>query len=196
MGQRIGMLRAWESSAFERDARIKRVEAYISDASTVVMIVRPDGRIFEDWRPMTIAMVRCTAEENGVTESANYSAAARAGLEFFDTERQERLVSEAVDRSLFLLKAEKPPAGEMPVVLAAGPSAILLHEAIGHGMEADFNRKRTSIYADSMGKSIACKDVTIVDDGTIDGSRGAINVDDEGIDTIPTRECIGTGTAI
>jgi TldD protein len=89
------------------------------------------------------------------------------------------MVKEAVDRTLFLLRADKPPAGEMPVVLAAGPSAILLHEAIGHGMEADFNRKRTSIYADKMGKRIANEQVTIVDDGTLSNARGAIGIDDE-----------------
>ena len=178
--QRVELVRAWEQRAFARDPRIKRVEAYLADAASIVMVVRPDGRLFEDFRPMTIAMVRCTAEENGVRESSSYNVAGRMGLEYYDPERQERLVQEAVDRTLFLLGAGKPPAGEMPVVLAAGPSAILLHEAIGHGMEADFNRKRTSIYADKMGTSIASEQVTIVDDGTIAGSRGALNIDDEG----------------
>lgn len=178
--ERVRMVRAWEQAAFARDPRIKRVEAFLMDAASVVLIVRPDGRLFEDYRPMTVALVRCTAEEDGVRESSAYNVAGRAGLEFYTPDRQERMVQEAVDRTLFLLKAGKPPAGEMPVVLAAGPSAILLHEAIGHGMEADFNRKRTSIYADKLGKSIASDQVTIVDDGTIAGSRGALNIDDEG----------------
>lgn len=129
---------------------------------------------------MTLAMVRATAEDGGVTDSSSYNVAARAGLEYYDDSRQGRMVKEAVDRTLFLLKADKPPAGEMPVVLAAGPSAILLHEAIGHGMEADFNRKRTSIYADKMGKKIASEQVTIVDDGTLANERGALGIDDEG----------------
>ena len=178
--QRVEMVRGWEQAAFARDDRVKRVEAYLADAASIVMIVRPDGRLFEDYRPMTIGMVRVTAQEDGVTESSSYNVAGRMGLEYYDPERQERLVQEAVDRTLFLLKAGKPPAGEMPVVLAAGPSAILLHEAIGHGMEADFNRKRTSIYADKMGERIASEQVTIIDDGTIPGSRGALNIDDEG----------------
>ncbi len=177
---RVELVRSWEQKAFARDPRVKRVEAYLADAASIVMIVRPDGRLFEDYRPMTLAMVRCTAEEDGVKESSSYNVAGRAGLEYYDIERQERMIEEAVDRTLFLLKAGKPPAGEMPVVLAAGPSAILLHEAIGHGMEADFNRKRTSIYADKMGARIASDQVTIVDDGTIAGSRGALNIDDEG----------------
>jgi TldD protein len=146
----------------------------------VVMIVRPDGRIFEDWRPTTMGFVRCTVEEKGIVESNSYNVAARAGLEFYNPQRQERLYRESVERSIFQLSAGKPPAGEMPVVLAAGPSAILLHEAIGHGMEADFNRKKTSIFSSMMNKKIASDQVTIIDDGTITGSRGAINIDDEG----------------
>ncbi len=144
------------------------------------MIVRPDGRLVQDWRPMTLAFLRCTAEQGEVRETGTYNIAGRAGRELLDDAAQERLVSEAVARTLFALDAGPPPAGEMPVVLARGPSAILLHEAIGHGMEADFNRKRTSIYCDRMGRRIASEHVTIVDDGTIPHSRGAINVDDEG----------------
>lgn len=183
MQTRVDLVRRWEQEAFARDPRIKRVEVYLQDSAKVVLIVRPDGRLYEDWRPMTAAYLRCTAEEDGVRESAMYNVAGRAGLEYFDAGRQQRLVDEATQRTLFLLKAGKPPAGEMPVVLAAGPSAILLHEAIGHGMEADFNRKRVSIYAARMGQQIAPSDVTICDDGTLPGARGALNVDDEGNET-------------
>ncbi|MFT5679994.1 MAG: TldD protein [Myxococcota bacterium] len=180
MGGRVALVRDWEQQAFAADSRVKRVNAYLSDASSVVMIVRPDGRLIEDWRPMTAAFVQCTVEENNQRESNNYNVAARAGLEFYSEDRQARMVREAVERSTFQLSAGKPQAGEMPVVLAAGPSAILLHEAIGHGMEADFNRKKISIFSDKMGKRIANEHITIVDDGTIAASRGAINVDDEG----------------
>ena len=188
MATRLRMVRAWEAATFAQDDRIQRVECSLSDAAKVVMIVRPDGRLIEDWRPMTQAVVRCTAEGQSpdgetIRESNSYNVAARAGLEYYDKDRQTRLVERAVQRTVFLLEAVSPKPGEMPVVLAAGPSAILLHEAIGHGMEADFNRKRTSIYNDKMGKRIACEDVTIVDDGTIPGSRGALNVDDEGNET-------------
>ena len=182
---RVKMVRAWEQAAFAKDDRIRRVECSVSDAAKVVMIVRPDGRLIEDWRPMTRAMVRCTAEGKGpdgatIKESNSHNVAGRAGLEYLDPARQSRLVDTAVERTVFLLGAQSPQAGEMPIVLAAGPSAILLHEAIGHGMEADFNRKRISIYADKMNKRIASEQVTITDDGTVPGARGSINVDDEG----------------
>ena len=180
MTGRINLVRAVEQDAFSRDARIRRVQAQLQDNSSIIMIVRPDGRLIEDWRPMTTARVQCVAEQGNVRETAVYAIAGRAGLEFYTPDRMRRLVDETVHRTLFLLDAEKPPPGEMPVVLAAGPSAILLHEAIGHGMEADFNRKGISIYASRLGKSIASPDITIVDDGTIAGARGALNVDDEG----------------
>jgi len=178
--ERVAMVRSWEQGAFSRDDRVQRVEAYLQDAASIIMIVRPDGRLYEDYRPMTLGMLRCTAGKGEVRDSSGHNVAARAGLEFYDPSRQDHLIQEAVDRTIFLLDAGKPPAGDMPVVLAAGPSAILLHEAIGHGMEADFNRKRTSIYADKMGARIANEHVTIVDDGTIPNSRGAVNIDDEG----------------
>lgn len=180
MATRVALVRQWEKAAFERDDRIRRVEALLRDGSSVVMVVRPDGRCIEDYRPGSIAMVSCVADNNGVREGGSYNVAGRAGLELFDPRRTKLLVNEAVDRTLFLLDAGKPPAGEMPVVLAAGPSAILLHEAIGHGMEADFNRKGKSIYADKLNARIASDEVTIVDDGTIPNSRGAVNIDDEG----------------
>ena len=182
MDKRVPMVRAWEQQAFALDSRIKKVQTHLVDADKHVLIVRPDGRLAEDHQPMTRAMVICSAEgEGGRIESNSYNLAARAGLEFYDDqERQERMVRKAVERTTFLLEAGKPPAGEMPVVLAAGASGILLHEAIGHGLEADFNRKGISIYADKQGKKVAPDFVTVVDDGTVAGSRGAINVDDEG----------------
>ena len=104
----------------------------------------------------------------------------RYGIEHYTPERIDTLARDAVRRTVLLFDAVKPSAGEMEVVLAPGSSGILLHEAIGHGMEADFNRKKISIFADKMGKSVAEKFVNIVDDGTIPGLRGTINVDDEG----------------
>jgi len=182
MDVRVPMVRGWEEKAFAQDARIKKVQTHLVDAEKVVLIVRPDGRLAEDYQPMCRAMVVCSAEgADGRLESNSYNLAARAGLEFFDDqERQERMVRKAVERTTFLLDAGKPPAGEMPVVLAAGASGILLHEAIGHGLEADFNRKGISIYASRMNEKVAPDFVTVVDDGTVEGSRGAINVDDEG----------------
>ncbi|MCB9764990.1 MAG: TldD/PmbA family protein [Alphaproteobacteria bacterium] len=181
MDVRVPMVRAWEEAAFALDSRIEKVRTALVDAEKVILIVRPDGRMAVDYQPMTRAMVQCTAAQDGVRESNTANLASRAGLEYYaDPERIDRMVRQAVDRTVFLLGAGKPPAGEMPVVLAAGASGILLHEAIGHGMEADFNRKGVSIYSSRMGQRIAPEFVTIVDNGTLPHTRGAINVDDEG----------------
>jgi TldD protein len=156
------------------------VNVSVGDSQDEILIATSDGRIVHDLQPMTSLGLSCVAEEGGRKETNGYNVAARDGFSFYDEERLERLVREAVDRTTILFSAAPAPAGEMQVVLAAGSSGILLHEAIGHGMEADFNRKNTSIYADKIGKKIANPLVSIVDDGTVAAARGAINVDDEG----------------
>jgi len=129
---------------------------------------------------MTLLGLSVVAEDGVRREQNGYNVAGRAGFEFYTPERLERVVREAVARTAILFEAVPPPAGEMPVVLGAGSSGILLHEAIGHGMEADFARKGVSIYADRIGKKVAAPFVNVVDDATPEGARGAINVDDEG----------------
>jgi TldD protein len=119
--------------------------------------------------------------KNGVTRSNSANLAGRRGLEWYTEEKLQLLAKQAVDRTMVLFDARRPPAGELPVVLAAGASGILLHEAVGHGMEADFNRKNISIYADMIARKVAPDFVTIVDDGTVPNERGALNVDDEGV---------------
>jgi TldD protein len=181
MAERLPLVRAWEAGAFAADPRIEKVQAHIMDSERAILIVRPDGRLIQDYQPMAMGYLVCTAEENGRRESASYNVASRAGLEFLlDPARTERLIENAVSRTTFLLSAGKPPAGEMPVVMAPGASGILLHEAVGHGLEADFNRKGVSIFANKMGEKVAPDFVTVVDDGTVDAARGAINTDDEG----------------
>ncbi len=180
MDVRVPMLRKWEQAAFDADDRIQRVQAYLADGDKHMLLVRADGRRVADYRPMTRGSVSCIAVDGDAKEGGSYNVAARDSLSFYDEARQGRLVDEAVKRAVRALGAVAPPAGEMPVVLAAGSSGILLHEAIGHGMEADFNRKGISIYADKLGKRIAPSEVTIHDDGTVPHARGAINVDDEG----------------
>ena len=160
--------------------RIKKVSVGFADESGAILIADSNGRLVEDVQPMTSLYVSCVAEQGGKREQGGYNVAGRAGFELYTPERLDRLVREAVGRTTILFEAVPPPAGEMPVVLAAGSSGILLHEAIGHGMEADFNRKNVSIYADKIGKAIAKPFVNIVDDATNEGARGAINVDDEG----------------
>src|SRR5690606_6516733 len=158
----------------------KTVRAAFNDDHGAILVVDSEGRVFEDVIPSTMLYVSCTAEDKGRRETNGYNVAARAGLELYTEERLARIVKEAVARTVVPFESTPAPLGEMPVVLAAGASGILLHEAIGHGMEADFNRKNTSIYSDRIGKPIAKDIVSIVDDGTIESARGTINVDDEG----------------
>ncbi|MCB9526741.1 MAG: TldD/PmbA family protein [Myxococcales bacterium] len=165
---------------FAGDARIQKVQVGFADGDGAVLVVDSDGRMSFDRQPMARVHVSCTAEDGGRRESNGMNLAGREGFEFFDDARIEKVAREAVARTTFLFEAGPAPAGAMPVVLAAGSAGILLHEAIGHGMEADFNRKGISVYADKLGKVIAPKDVTIVDDGTQPSQRGSINVDDEG----------------
>ncbi|MCB9682812.1 MAG: TldD/PmbA family protein [Alphaproteobacteria bacterium] len=180
LSERIPLVRAWEQAAFDADARVRKVQIHLSDGESRVLVARADGRRVADLRPMTSAWVSVNVEDGGRAEHGSYNVAGRTGLELYDPGRQQRLVDLAVDRAVKALDAGSAPAGELPVVMAAGSSGILLHEAIGHGMEADFNRKGTSIFADKMGRSVAHDTVTVVDDATLPGSRGALNVDDEG----------------
>ena len=146
----------------------------------VVLVANSDGAYVEERRPMTYLYATCTAEKNGRRETNWYSRSIRGGPEFYSPELIDRTAAEAVKRTLMLFEAVTPPAGEMPVVLAPATSGILLHEAMGHGFEADFNRKGISIFSSMMGRRIAPEFVTIVDSGLEAGNRGALAVDDEG----------------
>jgi len=178
--EKLPILSAINERLFAADPRVKKVNVYLRDESGGILVADSQGRIVEDSQPMTLLSASCLAEQGGRREQNGYNVAGRAGFEFYTPDRIDRVVREAVARTAILFEAGAPPAGEMPVVLAAGSSGILLHEAIGHGMEADFNRKGVSIYADRIGKPVARPFVSIVDDGTPQGARGAINVDDEG----------------
>ncbi|MGF1469568.1 MAG: TldD/PmbA family protein [Sandaracinaceae bacterium] len=162
------------------DPSIVKVDVSWTDDESRVLIADMHGRMVFDERPMTRLYVTITAERNGERQTNRANIAARQGIGFYTEERVQQVVQQAVDRTMILFEARRPPAGEMPVVLAAGASGILLHEAIGHGMEADFNRKQISIYADMVGRQVAEPFVSIVDDGTLEHERGALNVDDEG----------------
>jgi TldD protein len=179
---KLPILTQMNERAFAADPRIKKVSVSFADEHGAILVCDSSGRVALDVQPMTRLFVSCVAEQGSERESSGYNVAARDGFEFYTPERLDRVVREAVERTTILFDAVVPDAGEMPIVMAAGSSGILLHEAIGHGMEADFNRKNTSIYADKIGKPIAKPFVTIVDDGTLPHARGAINVDDEGIE--------------
>ena len=178
--ERRPLLAALNERAFAADPRIKKVNLHLRSESSAILMADSTGRLVEDRQPMTVLSISLVAEQGGRREQNGYNVAGRAGFEFYTPDRLDRLVRRAIDRTTILFEAGAPPVGDLPVVLAAGSSGILLHEAIGHGMEADFNRKGTSIYADKLGKPVAQPFVNIVDDATLLGARGAINVDDEG----------------
>ncbi len=180
---KVVLLEQLDRRARAKDPRIVKASVSYDDSESWVLIATSDGRIATDYRPMAYASMVCTAEAGEERQSNFANMSARQGFEFFDTGRMDRLADLAVDRTVTLFDAVRPPGGELPVVLAPGSSGILLHEAIGHGLEADFNRKEISIFSSMVGQKVAEADVTIVDDATNLGIRGSLNVDDEGSPT-------------
>jgi TldD protein len=180
---KVPYLQRINDRVFAGDSRVIKSKVWFSDESTYILVATSEGNIRCDYQPQTRVSASCTAEQDGRRESNGFNLAGRQGIEFFTPERVNRIADEAVRRTITLFEAVKPEAGEMEVVLAAGSSGILLHEAIGHGMEADFNRKNISIFADKINKPVAENFVSIVDDGTNPNIRGSLNVDDEGNDT-------------
>ncbi len=164
----------------QADPAVIKAGVHFKSEDEVVLVANSDGVVVEDRRPMTFLYATCTASKGGATESNAYSRSARLGPELYTDEVLDGLADEAVRRTMLLFEARVPEAGEMPVVLAPATSGILLHEAMGHGFEADFNRKGISIFSSMMGKAIAPEFVTIVDTGLVPGARGAVAVDDEG----------------
>ncbi len=179
--KKIPYLQKINDKIFSLDKRVIKSSIWFIDQSSYILEASSDGSISYDYQPMVLSYVSCSAEENGKKENNSFSLSARDGIEFFTPARIDQLAEETVKRTVSLFNAVKPKGGEMEVVLAAGSSGILLHEAIGHGMEADFNRKKVSIFADKINKPVAEKIVSIVDDGTNPGVRGSINIDDENI---------------
>ena len=178
--QKLTILNGLNEKTFAADKRVQKVNINFMDGSGVILVADSNGRIVEDFQPMTSVYLSVVAEQNGRKENNTVNVAARSDIEFYNPARLDKLVSDGIAKTMILFDAVQPPAGEMPVVLGAGSSGILLHEAIGHGMEADFNRKNVSIYSDKIGKPIAKDFVNIIDEGTQVAARGAINVDDEG----------------
>lgn len=181
--KKLPIIQKAEALVRKGEPSVKKVSVSWADSEERVMVVNKDGRIVTDFRPMARMYVNLTAEKNGKLQSNGSNIAGRRGIEWFDDTQLAQVTKEAIDRTMVLFDAKRPPAGELPVILAAGASGILLHEAIGHGLEADFNRKGTSIYATMIGQKIAPDFCTIVDDALMDNERGALNVDDEGNDT-------------
>ena len=178
--ERLPLVQSAEAMTRAMEPSVEKVSVGWMDRDERVLIVTSDGVFSTDRRPMATLYCSVTANKNGVRQSNGASVSRREGIDYFTEENIRAVCQKAVDRTMTLFEAQRPPAGEMPVVLAAGASGILLHEAIGHGLEADFNRKGTSIYATMMNEKVAPDFVTIVDDGLQENDRGALNVDDEG----------------
>ena len=159
---------------------VSKVSASLACSYDVILIQNHFGHLVEDVRPLVRLSVSVIVESKGKREQGSSGGGGRYNLNYFDDEILSKYTKEAVDSALINLEADASPAGSMTVVLGSGWPGILLHEAIGHGLEGDFNRKGTSAFSNKMGQQIAAKGIHIVDDGTIDGRRGSLNVDDEG----------------
>ncbi|MBR7157062.1 MAG: TldD/PmbA family protein [Bacteroidales bacterium] len=178
---KIPYLKKLNDIAFSLDKRVTKVSARISDSLTKVLFFNSLGETYADLRPMVSVVCSCVMEDNGKLENGSASRSFRMGFELLDDRLIEDLAKEAVTKTSFLFGAKQPKGGEMAVVMGSGSSGILLHEAVGHAFEADFNRKQTSIFSDKMGKQVCDKSINIIDDGTITANRGAVNYDDEGV---------------
>jgi TldD protein len=181
---RTGVLAEIDAYARGRDSRVKQVMASLGGEWQAVQIIRADGTRVADLRPLVRLSVSVVVEDGGRRETGSYGTGGRYGYERLVAAGTWRAaVDEALRQALVNLDSRPAPAGEMPVVLGPGWPGILLHEAIGHGLEGDFNRKKTSAFAGLLGQRIAAPGVTVVDDGTIADRRGSLTVDDEGTPT-------------
>ena len=178
--KKIDLLEKIESIAKSIDKRVIKVSASLAAQYEIVLIKNYDGQLIEDIRPLVRLSVSVISELNEKREQGSSGGGGRYLLDYFTDEILESYAKKAVKQSLINLEARPAPAGSMTVVLGSGWPGILLHEAIGHGLEGDFNRKGTSAFSNMMGKQVAAKGITVVDDGTIENRRGSLNVDDEG----------------
>ncbi|MEW6332134.1 MAG: metalloprotease TldD [Pseudomonadota bacterium] len=184
---KVKLLERVEQEARAQDPRVKQVMASLASTHEVVLVVRSDGVIAGDVRPLVRLNVTVIVEQNGRRETGSSGGGGRYAYDYFSQQdRALEYAREAVRQALVNLEAVEAPAGTMAVVLGPGWPGILLHEAIGHGLEGDFNRKGTSAFAGRVGERVASEQCTVVDDGTIPDRRGSLNVDDEGTTTQKT----------
>jgi TldD protein len=177
---KVALLGRVEHMARAKDPRVAQVMAGIASEYDVVMVMRADGTLAADVRPLVRLSVTVIAEQQGRREVGSSGGGGRFGLDHFDDALVQQYVDEAVHSALVNLEARPAPAGEMSVVLGPGWPGVLLHEAVGHGLEGDFNRKGSSAFSGRLGQRVAAKGVTVLDDGTLPDRRGSLNVDDEG----------------
>jgi TldD protein len=185
LDRKLKLLGQMDGAARSLDPRVRQVIATLGSEDVVVVMATPSGWTVGDVRPLTRLNVTVIVEDGAKREIGSYGGGGRVQFDFFlENDRWKHYVTEAVRQAVIKLTAVDAPAGEMTVVLGPGWPGILLHEAIGHGLEGDFNRKKTSAFSGRLGQAVASELVTVVDDGTIQNRRGSLNVDDEGV---PTR---------
>ena len=177
---KVALLERAEKMARAKDPRVAQVMAGLAAEHEVVLIARADGTLAADVRPLVRLSITVIAESNGRREVGSGGGGGRFGLAYFTDAMIADYVEQAVSAALTNLESRPAPAGEMTVVLGSGWPGILLHEAIGHGLEGDFNRKGSSTFAGQIGQRVAAKGVTVLDDGTLPDRRGSMNIDDEG----------------
>ena len=181
---KVRLLETIDAAARARDPRVAQVSASLSGSWSVVEIVRADGFTAHDVRPLVRLNVSIVAEQDGRRETGSFGMGGRWLYDdLFKPENWNRAIDEALNQALTNLRSVPAPAGEMMVLLGPGWPGVLLHEAVGHGLEGDFNRKGSSAFSGKIGQRVAAKGVTVLDDGTLTGRRGSLNVDDEGCPT-------------
>jgi TldD protein len=183
--EKVELLERLEKKCRALDPRVKQVMASLGGEYEVVLIARADGFTAADVRPLVRLSVQVIAESGGRREMGNAGGGGRTGYEHFSDEVLKSYAQQAVSQALVNLESKPAPAGTMTVVLGPGWPGVLLHEAIGHGLEGDFNRKGTSAFSGRIGQRVAAPGVSVVDDGSIPNRRGSLNIDDEG--NVPGR---------
>lgn len=185
--ERVNLLTLIDQEARRYDPRVTKVMASLNTESKTMMVATTDGLRIGDVQPLSRLQVTCIAEDGHNRQVGTFGGGGRVGFSFYhEEERARSYAREAARQAILNLDAVDAPAGIMPVVLGGGWPGILLHEAIGHGLEADFNRKKTSAFSQLIGQRVASEECTIVDDGTLPFRRGSLNIDDEGTPTTRT----------
>lgn len=177
---KVKLLERLEGFARALDPRVQQVMASLAGEYEVILVAGSNGRLAADIRPLVRCSISVIVEENGKREQGSAGGGGRFDFAYYDDEILQRYAKEAVHQAVTNLHAEAAPAGQMTVVLGSGWPGILLHEAVGHGLEGDFNRKGSSTFSGRVGQRVAAKGVTVIDDGTIADRRGSLNIDDEG----------------
>ncbi|RVQ66917.1 metalloprotease TldD [Croceicoccus ponticola] len=185
--EKVKLLETIDAAARARDPRVRQVSVTLMGSWSVVEIVRPDGFTAFDVRPLVRLNISIVAETNGRRETGGFGLGGRRLYDdLFDPATWNRALDSALEQALVNLESVPAPAGVCPVLLGPGWPGVLLHEAVGHGLEGDFNRKKTSVFSGRIGERVAAPGVTVIDDGSIAGRRGSLTIDDEGTPTSRT----------